>query len=320
VNHLLLVDGNHLAHRYRRVLEDLRDDRGQRTGVVFGFMQSMRKIVQEQQPQHVIVVFDYGKSLRKQRLRASYKQKPLPSDPEEYAAFLAQLNELPLMLNLLGVQVIRVAHVEADDIIGLVCYYYPSLYRVCRITIVSSDSDLLQLLSEDVTMLDEVNSRHWTLEYFAQSKYGALEPEGLILYKALMGDASDRIEGCPGIGEKTATWLVQQIEDVYDLEDENLVQQLVDENPRCKSLLDPAVVERAVCNVSLIRLPQGVTDLDREERVAVSDSLGWQKPAIQEEQFNLYAAKWNLMSVLAKGRHWFTPFHAVQWAGELWKN
>lgn len=321
MNHLLIIDGNHLASRHRHVLGDLRDDQGKRTGVVFGFLASMRKITTEQVPNHIIVVFDYGKSLRKQKIRSSYKNKARTTDEQELREYFSQLNELPIMLSLIGTHVIRAYRVEADDIIGILCYYYLTLYTIDRITIVSSDSDLLQLLSQQVTMLDEVNHRHWNPTYFTETeKYQGLNPEDIILLKALTGDSSDRIEGCPGIGHKTATWLLEQIDSVEDLLDEERVAQLAIQNPRCKSLLNPEVIQRLVENVSLIQLPTGVTDLDKEEMRELGGQLAWHKPQIEEEQFRLYAAKWSLMNILAKGKDWFDPFHTVQWNGEIFKH
>jgi len=312
-NHLLIVDTNHLASRHRHMNGELKTDEGHRSGVVYGVLQSIRKLITEQKPNHVIIVFDWGKSLRKQQIRNTYKERTPPKDPEELQHYYNQLSELQIILPLLGLHVCKAHRVEADDIIGIITRLYPAIYGFDKVSIQSGDSDLLQLLTERITMLDEINQRTWTPDtLLASKKYEGLTPTDVISLKALVGDSSDNIAGCPGIGDKTARYILEEINDLEELYEEETVERLVAGNPRCKCLLEPEVIQHLKENVELIRIPTGVMDLCHEERVALGTGLQWTKPEVQDHQFKLYAAKWGLISIMAKGPEWITPFQIIQ--------
>lgn len=312
-NHLVIIDTNHLASRHRHMNGELKNDEGHRSGVVYGVLQSVRKLIMEQRPNHIIVVFDWGKSLRKQQIRDTYKKRKPPEDPEELQHYYNQLAELQTILPLLGLHVCKAHRVEADDIIGIITRLYPAIYGFDRVTILSADSDLLQLLTESITMLDEINQRTWTPETLLKSKkYAGFTPIDVISLKALVGDSSDNIEGCPGIGDKTARYILDEIKNLEEIYEEGTVERLVAGNPRCKCLLESEVIEHLKENVELIRIPTGVLDLCQEERISLGIGLQWTKPEVQDHQFKLYAAKWGLVSIMVKGPEWIEPFNNIQ--------
>ncbi len=206
MTNFLIIDGNSLAYRAFYALPPMFTSQRVPTNVLQGFLNMFFKLVEERKPQLIAVCFDKSRQTFRNRLFADYKGKRKPT-PDELRQQLPLLKEL---LQTMQVRVWEVEDYEADDLIG-------SLSRIGEQKgwfnlIVTGDQDALQLVSEQTRVLLTQKGIREVLEYTpetVQQKFG-FEPQKLIDYKGLCGDASDNIPGLPGVGPKTATKLLVQ--------------------------------------------------------------------------------------------------------------
>ena len=214
---VILVDGNNLMFRsYFATLysgSTMTNKEGFPTNALYGFVNMMHKIISEENPEYIMVAFDIGKTFRHEKYDY-YKGKrdETPSDLKK------QFPVAKKILNAMGIKYFELEGYEADDIIGTFAKKVDELDDYIA-TIVSSDKDLLQLISDDVDvkLLKPKDYIRMNREVFFET-YG-LEPIRMIDLKSLMGDASDNIPGVKGIGEKTAIKLLQQygtLDGVYE--------------------------------------------------------------------------------------------------------
>lgn len=212
---LVLIDGNSIIFRAFFALPLLNNDKGVYTNAVYGFTTMLLRILEEEKPTHMLVAFDAGKTTFRHEQYKDYKGGREKTPPE-------LKEQIPLVKELLDA--FHISHYElelyeADDIIGtLATEAEKDNYDV---KVISGDQDLLQLVSDRVTV--DVTRRGITdvESYdpkFLKEKMG-LNPDQIIDLKALMGDSSDNIPGVPGVGIKTATRLLKQygtLDQVYD--------------------------------------------------------------------------------------------------------
>ena len=208
MNKIILVDGNNLLFRsyYATAYNGnfMKNSKGFPTNALFGFTNMMNKIILEEKPNYIIVAFDKGKTFRHDKYE-DYKGGRMET-PDELKVQFPIAKE---MLTYMGIKYYEIDNYEADDIIGTFAKY-------CDIeddfigTIISSDKDLLQLISSDVDikLLKQKDYIRYNEESF-KAEYG-IDPINIIDLKALMGDSSDNIPGVKGIGEKTALKLLQE--------------------------------------------------------------------------------------------------------------
>ena len=205
--HLLVVDGNSIVNRAFYGVRLLSTKSGEFTNALFGFLNILGKLRDMTAPDGIAVAFDLPAPTFRHKLYDGYKagRKPMP---EELRRQIPVLKEL---LRLMGCAVVECEGFEADDILG-------TLSAVCsgddRCTLATGDRDALQLVTEQVHVLlaGTKGGQPETTAYTPDTvmeKYGMTPPQ-LIELKALMGDASDRIPGVAGVGEKTAMALIQQ--------------------------------------------------------------------------------------------------------------
>lgn len=214
---IILVDGNNLLFRsyYATAYNGnfMRNSKGFPTNALFGFVNMINKIILEEKPTYMIVAFDKGKTFRHEKYK-EYKGGR-EKTPEELIVQFPKAKEL---ITYLGIKYYEIDNYEADDILG-------TLARECDEdsefigTIVSSDRDLLQLISPDIDikLLKQKDYIRYNKDSFFE-EYG-IEPINIIDLKALMGDSSDNIPGVRGIGEKTALKLLQKyktLDGVYE--------------------------------------------------------------------------------------------------------
>ncbi len=214
---LILVDGNNLMFRsyYATAYNGnlMKNSKGFPTNALYGFVSMINKIMAEEKPVYMAVAFDIGKNFRKQEYDF-YKEGRIAT-PEELKMQMPVAREI---LDAMNIKHLELAPYEADDIIGTLVKMTESDKDFAS-TIVSSDKDLLQLISDEteVKLLKQVGFIRYNKETFKKD-YG-IEPIRIIDLKALMGDASDNIPGVKGIGEKTALKLLQEygtLENLYD--------------------------------------------------------------------------------------------------------
>lgn len=213
----ILVDGNNLLFRsyYATAYNGnlMKNSNGFPTNAIFGFVNMINKIILEEKPEYMLVAFDKGKNFRHEKYK-EYKDGRIKM-PED---LLLQFPYAKMVLENMGIKYLEVDNYEADDIIGT----YARLADEDRnydATIISSDKDLLQLISDDVNVKLLKQKDYILMNTDTFKEYYGVEPIKMIDLKALMGDASDNIPGVKGIGEKTAINLIKEYESLENLYD-----------------------------------------------------------------------------------------------------
>lgn len=200
-NPLILVDGSSYLYRAYHAFPPLTNSRGEPTGAMYGVLNMLRSLILQYQPTHAAVVFDAkGKTFRDE-LFEHYKshRPPMPDD------LRAQIEPLHAMVKAMGLPLLAVSGVEADDVIGTLALEAGKVGRPVLIS--TGDKDMAQLVTPGVTLINTMTNTILGPEE-VQTKYG-VPPELIIDFLALMGDSSDNIPGVPGVGEKTAQALLQ---------------------------------------------------------------------------------------------------------------
>lgn len=217
VKKLILIDGNNLMFRsyYATAYTGnmMKNSKGVPTNALFGFVNMMNKIISEENPSYMAVAFDIGKNFRKEEYDF-YKEGRIDT-PEELKIQMPIAREI---LDKMGIKHFELAPYEADDIVGTIVKMTEADKDFASV-IVSSDKDLLQLISDEteVKLLKQNGFIRYNHKAFVDDY--KIEPIKMIDLKALMGDQSDNIPGVKGIGEKTALKLLQEyksLENLYD--------------------------------------------------------------------------------------------------------
>lgn len=200
-NPLILVDGSSYLYRAYHAFPPLTNSAGEPTGAMYGVLNMLRSLILQYQPTHAAVVFDAkGKTFRDE-LFEHYKshRPPMPDD------LRAQIEPLHEMVKAMGLPLLAVSGVEADDVIGTLAREAEKAGRPVLIS--TGDKDMAQLVTPGITLINTMTNTVLGPEEVV-TKYGV--PPGLIIdFLALMGDSSDNIPGVPGVGEKTAQALLQ---------------------------------------------------------------------------------------------------------------
>jgi len=213
----ILIDGNNLLFRsyYATAYNGnlMKNSKGFPTNALFGFINMINKILTEENPEYVMVAFDKGKNFRSD-LYKDYKAGRIKT-PED---LLIQFPYAYKILEALGIVALSIDNYEADDIIGTFAKMadIDDLYDA---TIISSDKDLLQLISKDVNVKLLKQKDYILMNEITFKEHYGIDPIKIIDLKALMGDSSDNIPGVKGIGEKTALNLLiayGSLEGVYE--------------------------------------------------------------------------------------------------------
>lgn len=212
---LVLIDGNNVVYRAFFALPLLNNNQGMYTNAVYGFTMMLMKVIADEQPTHLLVAFDAGKTTFRHETYKEYKGGRQKTPPE-----LSQ--QFPLVFELLdamGIQRYELDNYEADDIVGTLSRQAQN--AGFEVEIVTGDKDYLQLVDDHISVslikkgITETDSYNRSRVH---ERYG-IDPEAVVDLKGLMGDASDNIPGVPGVGEKTAMKLLGQfgtIESVYE--------------------------------------------------------------------------------------------------------
>ena len=205
---ILLIDGHSILNRAFYGLPDLTNSEGKHTGAVYGFLNIMFRILEEEKPDYLTVAFDLHEPTFRHKLYDAYKgtRKGMPSELVEQVPLMRE------MLAAMGVKTVSMPGYEADDLLGTLAR--KSEQKGMDVTILSGDRDLLQLATDKVMIrLPKTSKGKTTIENFHTAevleKYQVTPPQ-IIELKALMGDSSDNIPGIPGVGEKTATKIIAQ--------------------------------------------------------------------------------------------------------------
>lgn len=246
---ILLVDGHSIINRAFYGVTDLTNSEGLHTNAIYGFLNTLFKVLEEEKPDYLTVAFDVKAPTFRHQMYDAYKgtRKPMPAELHE------QVPVLKDVLRAMGIATMEKAGLEADDLLGTVAKRSEALGM--EVTILSGDRDLLQLATEHirirlpktkggVTETENYNTQDVIDRY-------QVTPLQIIELKALMGDSADNIPGVPGIGEKTATNLIVQYGNI-----ENAYAHVEEIKPnRAKNALqehyDMAVMSKALATINI---------------------------------------------------------------------
>lgn len=202
-NPLVLVDGSSYLYRAFHAFPPLTNAAGEPTGAMYGVLNMLKSLISQVQPSHIAVVFDAkGKTFRDE-LFEQYKshRPPMPDDLRK------QIQPLHDMIRALGIPLLVIEGVEADDVIGTLAVQASKAGK--KVLISTGDKDMAQLVDDNIMLINTMNNSLLDREGVIE-KYG-IPPELIIDYLALMGDSADNIPGVAGVGEKTALGLLQGI-------------------------------------------------------------------------------------------------------------
>lgn len=218
---IVLIDGHSILNRAFYGIPELTNSSGFHTNAIYGFLNIMFKILDEEQPEYLMVTFDLHAPTFRHKMFEDYKgtRKPMPQELREQVPVIQEV------LEAMNILVVTKEGYEADDIIGTVSKSCEK--QGLSVCVVSGDRDLLQLASANIKIRIPKTKRTGTevedyLEKDVIDKY-QVTPSEFIEVKALMGDTADNIPGVPGIGEKTATKLIVQyhsLNNIYNSLDE----------------------------------------------------------------------------------------------------
>ena len=202
-NPLVLVDGSSYLYRAFHAFPPLTNSAGEPTGAMYGVLNMLKSLISQVQPSHIAVVFDAkGKTFRDEMFE-QYKshRPPMPDDLRK------QIQPLHDIIRALGIPLLVIEGVEADDVIGTLAVAASKANK--KVLISTGDKDMAQLMDDNIMLINTMNNTLLDREAVIE-KYG-IPPELIIDYLALMGDSADNIPGVAGVGEKTALGLLQGI-------------------------------------------------------------------------------------------------------------
>ena len=275
--HLYLIDGSGFIFRAYHAIRPLNRPDGTPVNAVSGFCNMLFKLLRDlddsERPSHLAVIFDAGSKTFRNDIYPEYKAHRPPA-PDDLIPQFKIIHEAVEAFNLPSIQL---AGYEADDIIAT--YAKQAEADGHRVTIVSSDKDLMQLVNDNITMFDSMKNRHIGAEEVVE-KFG-LGPEKVTEIQALAGDSSDNIPGVPGIGVKTAALLLSEYGDL-----ETLLERAgeIKQNKRRETLLENGDLARV--SLELVTLAQDVPGLPNHEEFELND-IDPEKvvPFLEEQNF-----------------------------------
>jgi DNA polymerase-1 len=208
---IYLIDGSSYIFRAYFGMPRLTNSSGLATHAIYGFTTMTLKLLKDQRPQWLVMVFDTGGETFRDQIYRDYKANR-PEAPDD---LVPQFPYIRQVLQAMNIAVLEHEGFEADDLIATLAKHFSS--SDTEVVIVSGDKDLMQLVGGSVRMLDTMKAKWIGVEEVRQ-KFG-VDPSKVVEVMALMGDAVDNIRGVKGIGEKTAIALIQQfhtLENLYD--------------------------------------------------------------------------------------------------------
>ncbi len=213
---IVLIDGHSILNRAFYGVPDLTNSEGLHTNAIYGFLNIMFKILEEEKPDYLTVAFDVHAPTFRHEMYAEYKgtRKPMLEELRQQVPVMKEV------LQAMGVKIIEQAGLEADDLLGTISKRCENMGM--EVSVISGDRDLLQLATEKVKIRIPKTKQGKTEveDYYAadvKERY-QVTPKEFIDLKALMGDSSDNIPGVPSVGEKTATAIITtygSIENAY---------------------------------------------------------------------------------------------------------
>src|SRR3989344_3611395 len=212
---LVLLDSHALIHRAYHAIQDFSSSKGEPTGALYGLISMLLKMADELKPDFLVACRDLPGRTMRHELFEAYKATRAEAEPE----LIRQLERSREVFEAFGIPIYASPGYEADDVLGTIVRQVSSLRNI-EIVIASGDLDTLQLVSERVSVYTLRKGLNDTVLYDEDAvceRFG-FGPKHIIDYKSLRGDPSDNIPGVKGVGEKTATELIQifgSLEEIY---------------------------------------------------------------------------------------------------------
>jgi DNA polymerase I len=245
IHHVVLVDASGFIFRAFHAIQILTRPDGTPVNAVYGFITMLMKLLDDMQPDHIAIIFDSARKTFRNDIDPTYKANRT-EPPDELVPQFALVREATEAFNL---DCIELNGFEADDLIAT--YTKEAINEGAEVTIVSSDKDLMQLVSDRVTMFDSFKNKRIGPEQ-VQEKFG-VSPEKVVDVQSLAGDSSDNVPGVPGIGIKTAAQLIHEFGDLDTL----LARSSeIKQNKRRENLIEHA--DKARLSRELVRLRDDV--------------------------------------------------------------
>ena len=253
---LILVDGSSYLFRAFHALPPLTNSKGQATGAMYGVANMIKRLIKDYSPEHIAVVFDAkGKTFRDE-LYSEYKANRPPM-PEELSSQFKPLLEI---LEAMGLPILIIEGVEADDVIGTLCV--EAREKNQRVLVSTGDKDMAQLVCDKITLVNTMTNKLLTPEG-VEEKFG-VKPGQIIDYLTLVGDSSDNIPGVPKCGPKTAAKWLQEYDTLDNLiEHAQYIKGKIGENLR-DSLEQLPLSKKLVTIKTDVDLPYVVEELKTE--------------------------------------------------------
>ena len=245
IRHVVLVDASGFIFRAFHAIKILNSPNGTPVNAVYGFITMLMKLLDDMQPDHIAIIFDSARKTFRNDLDPNYKANR-GDPPDELVPQFPLVREATRAFNF---DCIELNGFEADDLIAT--YTKEALEAGADVTIVSSDKDLMQLVSDQVSMFDSIKNRRIGPAQVLE-KFG-VPPEKVVDVQSLAGDSTDNVPGVPGIGVKTAAQLIQEYGDLDTL----LARASeIKQNKRRESLIEHA--DKARLSRELVRLRSDV--------------------------------------------------------------
>lgn len=279
----VIIDGNSLINRAFYGLPPLKSLSGKQCGAVYGFVNMMMSVITQEKPKYLVCVFDAGKHTFRHDMYAEYKgtREGMPEDLHE------QLLTLKELLKAMGIEILEIPEIEADDIIGSLTRKFNEEFML-----ISGDKDLLQLIDDHVTvwLTQKGISNVLKVDRKVLKEEFNIEPYQVIELKAIMGDSSDNIPGVSGIGKVGANKLIEEygnLDNVY----KNLKNIKGSTRTKLENDKDMAYLSKKLATIKLdVPLEVKLQDCEytlpfSEEAVEIMTELGFKSILNRKEYF-----------------------------------
>lgn len=308
---ILLIDGNNAAWRMIKRLPAL-SVKGQDIQMVYGFLRMIRSVIEQFEPNVVLVIWDDGHSEYRKKIFPAYKGNR--GGDEDHIKELTSLNKQKIVLNsifsLLNIPTTSWPGTEADDIIGICSTELEGDFK----TIVSADMDMLHLVDEDVQVWSPMKSILYTHKNF-RSRIGDLSPEQHLEMKALIGDPSDNIPGvAKGFGEVTARELLKRYGSINTLYTSTVEKKVSKMNSRYNLLYSEGAREIAYRNLMLMDLTVcGENIKEKSTLLTMIKKVLNNRNKIDKSAVKRVFLEKAFNSLLKDFGSWITPFETLDW-------
>jgi DNA polymerase-1 len=206
---LVLIDGSCLLYRSYYAIRFLTNSDGFPTNAIYGFIMTLKKLMDQEDPDYLGIVFDTKGPTARHKMYTKYKahRKPMPED------LVAQIPPLKKVLKAMNIPTYENSEHEADDVLGTFAHHASK--KDIQTVIVTTDKDLLQMVDQNTSVYNP--TKDLILDEKGVKKHFGVTPAQIIDVLALWGDSSDNIPGVPGIGEKTAKSLISRFDSLDNL-------------------------------------------------------------------------------------------------------